>query len=238
MLSETGEHLRATVRAKNLRELAELQAAFAQHRIEMSATHAKELADLARAGSEQAIAPIAGLLRTRPPADRGRRKRQPGTRGRGRITRKGGKMNMALTRSHGALVPQEIDADAYPSVVALFDEAVAALRRQAGLRVLRQADDLRARSTPPRRPSPPGCRPELGVKRGDRIALMCPNVFAFPIAMLGIVRAGAAQVNVNPLYTPRELAHQLNDAGARRSSSSAARPRRWPRSSTRRRSGR
>ena len=43
---------------------------------------------------------------------------------------------------------------------------------------------------------------------------MCPNVFAFPIAMLGIVRAGAAQVNVNPLYTPRELAHQLNDAGA------------------------
>ena len=42
---------------------------------------------------------------------------------------------------------------------------------------------------------------------------MCPNVFAFPIAMLGIVRAGAAQVNVNPLYTPRELAHQLNDAG-------------------------
>ena len=54
---------------------------------------------------------------------------------------------------------------------------------------------------------------KLGVKRGDRIALMCPNVFAFPIAMLGIHRAGAAQVNVNPLYTPRELAHQLNDAG-------------------------
>ncbi|WBU58375.1 AMP-binding protein [Paracoccus sediminicola] len=55
---------------------------------------------------------------------------------------------------------------------------------------------------------------EAGVKRGDRIALMCPNIFAFPIAMLGILRAGAAQVNVNPLYTPRELNHQLNDAGA------------------------
>lgn len=54
---------------------------------------------------------------------------------------------------------------------------------------------------------------KLGIMKGDRIALMCPNVFAFPIAMHGIIRAGAAQVNVNPLYTPRELAHQLNDAG-------------------------
>ena len=53
-----------------------------------------------------------------------------------------------------------------------------------------------------------------GVKRGDRIAMMTPNILAFPVAMLGIVRAGAVQVNVNPLYTARELAHQLQDAGA------------------------
>ncbi|TRD21636.1 AMP-binding protein [Palleronia caenipelagi] len=55
---------------------------------------------------------------------------------------------------------------------------------------------------------------DLGVVKGDRIALMCPNVFAFPIAMHGIIRAGGCQVNVNPLYTPREMAHQLNDSGA------------------------
>src|SRR5437016_1542144 len=54
---------------------------------------------------------------------------------------------------------------------------------------------------------------KLGVARGDRIAVMLPNIPAFPLAMLGIVRAGAVQVNVNPLYTPRELEHQLNDAG-------------------------
>ena len=54
---------------------------------------------------------------------------------------------------------------------------------------------------------------KMGVKRGDRVALMCPNIFAFPVAMMGILRAGATQVNVNPLYTPRELQHQLNDAG-------------------------
>ncbi len=53
------------------------------------------------------------------------------------------------------------------------------------------------------------------MKKGDRIAVMLPNIPAFPIAMLGIVRAGAVQVNVNPLYTPRELEHQLNDAGVR-----------------------
>ena len=51
------------------------------------------------------------------------------------------------------------------------------------------------------------------MKKGDRIAVMLPNLLAFPIAMLGIARAGAVQVNVNPLYTPRELEHQLNDAG-------------------------
>jgi long-chain acyl-CoA synthetase len=53
----------------------------------------------------------------------------------------------------------------------------------------------------------------LGVKKGDRIAVMLPNIPAFALAMLGVVRAGAVQVNVNPLYTPRELEYQLNDAG-------------------------
>ena len=53
----------------------------------------------------------------------------------------------------------------------------------------------------------------LGVGKGDRIAVMLPNIPAFPLALMGIVRAGAVQVNVNPLYTPRELEHQLNDAG-------------------------
>ena len=52
----------------------------------------------------------------------------------------------------------------------------------------------------------------IGVKKGDRVALMCPNSFPFVIAMWGILRAGGVQVNVNPMYTPFELEHQLNDA--------------------------
>ena len=63
---------------------------------------------------------------------------------------------------------------------------------------------------------------------------MVPNVLAFPIAFLGIVRAGAVQVNVNPLYTPRELEHQLNDAGSEIIVIfNGVDRRRWPRSSAR-----
>ncbi len=53
-----------------------------------------------------------------------------------------------------------------------------------------------------------------GLKPGARVAIMMPNVLQYPVAMMGILRAGYAVVNVNPLYTPRELEHQLKDSGA------------------------
>jgi len=53
---------------------------------------------------------------------------------------------------------------------------------------------------------------EVGVQRGDRVAVMLPNILAFPVVMLGILRAGCVQVNANPLYTAKELEHQLHDA--------------------------
>ncbi len=55
---------------------------------------------------------------------------------------------------------------------------------------------------------------ELKLERGDRVALMMPNLLQYPIALFGILRAGMVVVNVNPLYTPRELEHQLKDSGA------------------------
>jgi long-chain acyl-CoA synthetase len=54
-----------------------------------------------------------------------------------------------------------------------------------------------------------------GFKKGDRIAIMMPNVMAYPVVMFAVLRGGFTVVNVNPLYTPRELEHQLNDSGAR-----------------------
>ncbi len=55
----------------------------------------------------------------------------------------------------------------------------------------------------------------LGLNKGDRVALMMPNLLQYPIAVFGVLRAGMVVVNVNPLYTPRELEHQLKDSGAR-----------------------
>jgi long-chain acyl-CoA synthetase len=52
------------------------------------------------------------------------------------------------------------------------------------------------------------------LQRGDRVALMMPNLLQYPVALFGVLRAGMIAVNVNPLYTPRELLHQLNDSGA------------------------
>jgi len=57
-------------------------------------------------------------------------------------------------------------------------------------------------------------RQNMHISKGDRIAVMLPNVLAFPIATMGVMRSGAVQVNINPMYTARELAHQLNDSGA------------------------
>ncbi|MDG4549370.1 MAG: long-chain-fatty-acid--CoA ligase [Candidatus Contendobacter sp.] len=54
----------------------------------------------------------------------------------------------------------------------------------------------------------------LGLGKGERVALMMPNVLQYPVALFGILRAGLIGVNVNPLYTPRELEHQLKDSGA------------------------
>ncbi|CAM2008354.1 long-chain-fatty-acid--CoA ligase [Acanthopleuribacter pedis] len=55
----------------------------------------------------------------------------------------------------------------------------------------------------------------LKLKKGDRFALMMPNILQYPVALFGILRAGLIVVNVNPLYTPRELEHQLKDSGAK-----------------------
>ncbi len=56
---------------------------------------------------------------------------------------------------------------------------------------------------------------ELGLAKGERVAIMLPNLLQYPVALFGILRAGLAVVNVNPLYTPRELEHQLHDSGAK-----------------------
>ena len=118
---------------------------------------------------------------------------------------------LATYRENG--IPAEIDADAYPSVVHLLEAAMTKFADKAAFRsygqTLSYADVDRLSGA-----FAAWLQKKLGVKRGDRIAVMVPNVLAFPIAFLGIARAGGVQVNVNPMYTPRELEHQLNDSGS------------------------
>ncbi|MBV8775721.1 MAG: AMP-binding protein, partial [Alphaproteobacteria bacterium] len=116
--------------------------------------------------------------------------------------------------SYGARIPAEIDPDAHASVLDMLESAMVRFADKPAFRCFGQTltygdTDRLSRNFAAY------LQNKIGVQKGDRIAVMLPNIPAFPIAMLGIMRAGAVQVNVNPLYTPRELEHQLNDAGAR-----------------------
>ena len=109
-------------------------------------------------------------------------------------------------------IPAHIDPNAHRSVVAMLE---AAMKAHAGRPAFHSFGQTLTYADVDRqsRHFAAYLQKKLGVKKGDRIAVMMPNLLAFPIAFLGIIRAGAAQVNVNPLYTPRELEHQLKDAG-------------------------
>jgi long-chain acyl-CoA synthetase len=114
--------------------------------------------------------------------------------------------------SYNGRIPSEINPDAYASVLEMLERA---MQRHAGKPAFRCFGQTLTYADTDRlsRQFAAYLQNKCGVKKGDRIAVMLPNIPAFPLAMLGVVRAGAVQVNVNPLYTPRELEHQLNDAG-------------------------
>jgi long-chain acyl-CoA synthetase len=123
-------------------------------------------------------------------------------------------MTRHWTTSYGARIPAEIDPDAHLSVLEMLETAMKCYADKPAFRcfgeTLTYADVDRLS-----RDFAAWLQSEIGIKKGDRVAVMLPNIPAFPLAMLGIIRAGAIQVNVNPLYTARELEHQLNDAGAK-----------------------
>jgi long-chain acyl-CoA synthetase len=114
--------------------------------------------------------------------------------------------------AYGERIPCEINPDAHGSVLEMLETAMQRFADRPAFRchgrTLTYADTNRLS-----RNFAAYLQGKLGVKKGDRVAVMLPNIAPFPLAMLGIVRAGGVQVNVNPLYTPRELEHQLNDAG-------------------------
>lgn len=115
--------------------------------------------------------------------------------------------------SYPADVPGELAAPVDASIVEVFEESVARFGEKAAYLNMGKAlsyaelDRLSAAFATYQ-------RDELGLPAGARVALMMPNLLQYPVALFGVLRAGCVVVNVNPLYTPRELEHQLTDSGA------------------------
>lgn len=108
-------------------------------------------------------------------------------------------------------VAHKVDLGRYASLVDLLQQTTKKYQQQAAYSnfgaelTFEQVDELS-------RDFAAFLQTKLGITKGERVALMCPNTLCFPVAMWGIIRVGGVQVNVNPMYTARELEHQLNDA--------------------------
>ena len=110
-------------------------------------------------------------------------------------------------------VPADIDASQYPSLVALMDESFKKFADRTAYSFM--GKDVSYAETDAQSRAMAGYLQSLGLARGDRVAIMMPNVPQYPATVAGILRAGYVVVNVNPLYTARELEHQLKDSGAK-----------------------
>ena len=110
-------------------------------------------------------------------------------------------------------VPAEIDASQYDSLVSLMEESFSKFADRTAYSFM--GHNIGYRETDVKSQALAAYFQSLGLEKGDRVAVMMPNVPQYPVAVAAILRAGLVVVNVNPLYTPRELAHQLKDSGAK-----------------------
>ena len=110
-------------------------------------------------------------------------------------------------------VPADIDISQYPSLVALMDEAFTKYANRVAYSFM--GKDVTYAQTDSLSRAFAAYLQGLGLVKGDRVAIMMPNVPQYPVTVAAILRAGFVVVNVNPLYTPRELEHQLKDSGAK-----------------------
>ena len=107
-------------------------------------------------------------------------------------------------------IPTEINPDQYDSLKTIFEDSCrqyGALPAYSNLGVTLSYADLERLS----RQFGAYLQKVVGLKKGDRVAIMMPNLLQYPVVLFGILRTGMVAVNVNPLYTARELEHQLKD---------------------------
>jgi long-chain acyl-CoA synthetase len=122
-------------------------------------------------------------------------------------------MDKTWLKQYPAGVPASINVEQYPSLVALMEESFKKYRDLPAYKFMGKTMTFGQVDEASRAFA--AYLQSLGLARGDRVALMMPNVPQYPVAIAGVLRAGLVVVNVNPLYTPRELEHQLKDSGAK-----------------------
>ena len=118
-------------------------------------------------------------------------------------------------------VPADIDPSQYPSLEALLENSFKQYADRTAYSFM--GKDISYAETDAQSRALAAYLQSLGLARGDRVAIMMPNVPQYPATVAAILRAGYVIVNVNPLYTARELQHQLKDSGDPRVLASAAR---------------
>lgn len=122
-------------------------------------------------------------------------------------------MNRFWTKQYPPNVPENVDIDQYESLIDLLEESFSKYADNKAYILMDKAityGDLDRMSR-----AVGAYLQSIGLEKGDRVAIMMPNVLQYPVVLAGVIRAGFIAVNVNPLYTPRELEHQLNDSGAK-----------------------
>jgi len=122
-------------------------------------------------------------------------------------------MERIWLKHYPAGVPADIDPDKYQSIRDLFEESVASFGARPAYYCMGR--EISFGELDRMSKAFGAWLQSQGLAKGERVALMMPNVLQYPVALFGILRAGMAVVNVNPLYTPRELEHQLKDSGAK-----------------------
>ena len=122
-------------------------------------------------------------------------------------------MNQPWLDSYPEGVPAEIDLEEYSSILDIFDQSISRFGKQAAY--INFEKELTYGELDRLTRNFAAWLQSKGLEKGDRIALMMPNILQYPVALFGAMRAGLVIVNTNPMYTPRELKHQLNDSGAK-----------------------
>jgi long-chain acyl-CoA synthetase len=122
-------------------------------------------------------------------------------------------MEKTWLKQYPAGVPANIDVEQYSSLVGLLDESFKKYGSRMAYKFMGKAISFAAVDEASRALA--AYLQAQGLEKGDRVAVMMPNVPQYPVAVAAILRAGYVVVNVNPLYTPRELEHQLKDSGAK-----------------------